>query len=217
MSVLTGYGLSGSPLGIREEVAKQEDKIRAAISKWPLAPESTALGGYRELYDRELARADGIRSQDLVHRAASRTVPNVPILFGASRAMVYIGLCLLAIYTAALILHKRVLADGHRRLLVMVPCILPLPWLASTSGWIVAEMGRQPWVVYGYLPTLSGAQLPALANGVFGTLLVTSLYVSLAFLFALLTLRLVRRGPGAPLLSASWWLRICGRGRVATA
>jgi cytochrome bd-type quinol oxidase subunit 1 len=179
MSVLTGYGLSGSPLGIRAEVAKQEDKIRAAISKWPLAQESTALGGYRELYDRELARADGIRSQDLVHRAALRTVPNVPILFGGFRAMVYIGLCLLAIYTAALILHKRVLADGHRRLLVMVPCILPLPWLASTSGWIVAEMGRQPW--------------------------------------ALLTLRLVRRGPGAPLLSASWWLRICGPGRVATA
>jgi cytochrome d ubiquinol oxidase subunit I len=131
--------------------------------------------------------------------------------------MVFIGLCLLAVYTAALILHERVLADGHRRLLWMVPGILPLPWLASTSGWIVAEMGRQPWVVYGYLPTLSGAQLPALEHGVFGTLLVTSLYISLAFLFALLTLRLIRRGPGAPLLSASWWLRICGPGRVATA
>jgi cytochrome d ubiquinol oxidase subunit I len=152
-----------------------------------------------------------------VHRAALRTVPNVPILFGGFRAMVFIGLCLLAVYTAALILRKRVLADGHRRLLVMLAGILPLPWLASTSGWIVAEMGRQPWVVYGYLPTLSGAQLPALQQGVFGTLLVTSLYISLAFLFALLTLRLIRRGPGAPLLSASWWLRICGPDRVATA
>jgi len=105
---------------------------------------------------RELARAGATRSQaDVVHRAALRTVPNVPILFGGFRVMVLIGLCLLALYTAALILHKRVLADAHRRLLVMVPCILPLPWLASTSGWIVAEMGRQPWVVYGYLPTLS--------------------------------------------------------------
>ena len=218
MSVLTGYGLSGSPRGIREEVAEQEDKIREAIRARPLAPEANALGGYRELYDRELARAPGVRSQEeLVHRAALRTVPNVPVLFGGFRAMVYIGLCLLAVYTAALILHRRVLADGHRRLLVMVPVILPLPWLASTSGWIVAEMGRQPWVVYGYLPTLSGAQLPALAHGVFGTLLVTSLYISLAFLFVLLALRLVRRGPGAPLLSASWWLRVCGPDRLATA
>jgi cytochrome d ubiquinol oxidase subunit I len=162
MSVLTGYGLSGSPRGIREEVAEQEDKIRAAIGKSPAAPESTALGGYRELYDREVARAAGSTSQqDLVHRAALQTVPNVPILFGGFRAMVYIGLCLLAIYAAALILHKRVLAGGasappgHRRLLVTLAVMLPLPWLASTSGWIVAEMGRQPWVVYGYLPTLS--------------------------------------------------------------
>jgi hypothetical protein len=46
---------------------------------------------------------------------------------------------------------------------------------------------------------------------------VTSLYISLAFLFVLLALRLVRRGPGAPLLSASWWLRACGPDRVATA
>jgi cytochrome bd ubiquinol oxidase subunit I len=218
MSVLTGYGLSGSPRGIREEVAAQEDRIRAAIRAWPLARPSNSLGGYRELYDRELAHAHGISSQqDLVHRAALRTVPNVPLLFGGFRAMVYIGLCLLAIYTAALVLHERVLAGAHRGLLVLIPGILPLPWLASTSGWIVAEVGRQPWVVYGYLPTLSGAQLPALEHGVFGTLLVTSLYISLAFLFVLLALRLVRRGPGAPLLSASWWVRICGPNRVATA
>ena len=57
------------------------------------------------------------------------------------------------------------------------------------------EMGRQPWVVYGLLPTFSGAQLPALEQGVFGTLLVTSLYISLAFLLARLALRLIRRAP----------------------
>ena len=134
MSVLTGYGLSGSPQGIREAVAEQEDKIRAAIAT---TAQSAELGGYREIYDRELARAGATRSQqDVVHRTALRTVPNVPILFGGFRAMVLIGLCLLALYTVALILHERVLAGGHRRLLVMVPCILPLPWLASTSGWV---------------------------------------------------------------------------------
>jgi hypothetical protein len=39
----------------------------------------------------------------------------------------------------------------------------------------------------------------------------------LAFLFTLLALRLIRRGPGAPLLSASGWLRICGPDRLASA
>ena len=45
-----------------------------------------------------------------MHRAALRTVPNVPILFGGFRVMVYIGICPLIICTAALILHERVLA-----------------------------------------------------------------------------------------------------------
>jgi len=57
---------------------------------------------------------------------------------------------------------------------------------------------------------VSGAQLPPLAHGVFGALLVSSLYISLAFLFTLLALRLIRRGPGAPLLEAVWWRRING-------
>ncbi len=203
MSLLAGYGLAGgSPPGIREIVAAQETKIRQAIGTGPLAPVSGSLSGYRALYDRELAQTAGINSQeDLVHQAALRTVPDVPILFGAFHVMVYVGMCLMAIFTLALILRRRILADGYRSLLALLPVILPLPWLASTAGWIVAEMGRQPWVVYGFLPTQSGAQLPPLAHGVFGALLVSSLYISLAFLFALLTLRLIRRGPGAPLIT----------------
>jgi hypothetical protein len=54
-------------------LAKQEGRIREAISTWPLAPRSGSLSGYPEIYDRELAHAEGIRSQeDLVHRAAER-------------------------------------------------------------------------------------------------------------------------------------------------
>jgi cytochrome d ubiquinol oxidase subunit I len=141
----------------------------------------------------------------------------VPILFGGFRAMVFIGMCLLALYATALILRGRVLAGRYRQLLLLLPGVLPLPWLASTSGWIVAEMGRQPWVVYGYMPTLEAAQLPPLAQGVFATILVTSVYILLACLFVLMLLRLIRRGPGAPLLSASWWLRLSGPDRIATA
>jgi hypothetical protein len=52
---------------------------------------SGSLSGYRQLYDRELAHAAEIRSQeDLVHRAALRTVPDVPILFGGFHLM-YVG------------------------------------------------------------------------------------------------------------------------------
>jgi len=96
--------------------------------------------------------------------------------------------------------------------LVLLPALLPLPWIASTAGWIVAEMGRQPWVVYGFLPTVTGAQLPSLMDGVFGVLLMTAVYISLAFLAALLALRIIRRGPGAPLFDAWWWYRLSRSG-----
>jgi hypothetical protein len=59
MSLLAGDGLSGGSQGIREELAKQEDRFREAISTWPLAPRSGSLSGYREICDRELA--DGHR------------------------------------------------------------------------------------------------------------------------------------------------------------
>lgn len=221
MSILTGYGLSGSPQGIREEVGEQETRIRTALRS---GAQATPLDGYRELFERERARSgDALSEDELVHRAALRTVPNVPVLFGGFRVMVFVGLLLLGLFAAAVILRKQVLAGRYRQLLLLLPAVLPLPWLASTSGWIVAEMGRQPWVVYGYLPTLQAAQPPSLAQGVFATLAVTSIYILLGCLFVLLFLRLIRRGPGAPLLSASWWrrladwLRLSGPDRVATA
>jgi cytochrome bd ubiquinol oxidase subunit I len=219
MSVLTGYGLSGSPLGIREEVTVQENRIRDALSAGNGGPRAGSLDGSLELFEHERARSGGtsLSQNELIHRAAMRTVPDVPILFGGFRAMVFIGMCLLALYATALILRGRVLAGRYRPLLLLLPGVLPLPWLASTSGWIVAEMGRQPWVVYGYMPTLEAAQLPPLAQGVFATILVTSVYILLACLFVLMLLRLIRRGPGAPLLSASWWLRLSGPDRIATA
>jgi cytochrome d ubiquinol oxidase subunit I len=43
----------------------------------------------------------------------------------------------------------------HKWLLWVAICTIPLPWIASQAGWIVAELGRQPWVVYELMPTLS--------------------------------------------------------------
>jgi cytochrome d ubiquinol oxidase subunit I len=80
--------------------------------------------------------------------------------------------------------------------------MLPLPWLASIAGWIVAEMGRQPWVIYGYMPTERAAELPSLDQGVFATLFVVVVYLLLGMLFAALTLRIIRIGP-RPLPSPS--------------
>ena len=122
--------------------------------------------------------------------------------------MVSIGFGLLALYTVGLMLRKRFLAGRYRIVLLLLPWVLPLPWLASFAGWIVAESGRQPWVIYGYLPTLRAAQLPPLGQEVYGMLLLVAGYTLLGMVFGLLSLRLIRRGPESPLIPATWWNRI---------
>jgi len=193
LSVLTGHGLSGSPPGIREVQASEREQIQRAIREPDGSPE---LQGYRQLYTQEKALASlPVSDDELIRRAAAHTVPAVPILFAGFRLMAMIGLGLLAAFIVGLIFRERLQRERPRWLSLVVCALLPFPWLATFSGWIVAEVGRQPWVVYGHLPTFQGAQLPTLAQGVWGAISVTSAYMMIAIIFVLLSVRLVWLGP----------------------
>jgi cytochrome bd ubiquinol oxidase subunit I len=193
LSLLTGNGLTGSPPGIREVLASEREQIRRSIG----APNgSSELQGYRELYTREKALAtQPVNDDELIRRAAAYTVPSVPVLFTGFRLMAIIGLGLLTAFILGLIFRERLQTEHPRWLWLLVPAVLPLPWLATFAGWTVAEMGRQPWTVYGHLPTFQSAQLPTLAQGVWGALSIVSAYMLLAIMFGLLTARLVWVGP----------------------
>jgi len=73
---------------------------------------------------------------------------------------------------------------------------LPLPYVANTAGWMTAEIGRQPWVVYGLMRTADGYSKNVNAgNALFSLLGFMGLYVLLAILFLFLVFRVVERGP----------------------
>ncbi|HYC14211.1 MAG TPA: cytochrome ubiquinol oxidase subunit I, partial [Stellaceae bacterium] len=75
---------------------------------------------------------------------------------------------------------------------------LPLPWVAAELGWIVAEYGRQPWVVEGVLPTYLGVSSVS-KGAVIGSLLgFVVFYSTLAIIDVMLMLRAIRRGPKSP-------------------
>ncbi len=88
-------------------------------------------------------------------RNVNELIPNVKMNFYAFHIMVIMGthfliLCMLVFWLS---LKNR---WGDRKWLLWVAIItLPMPWIASQAGWIVAEMGRQPWVVYELMPTIS--------------------------------------------------------------
>ena len=72
---------------------------------------------------------------------------------------------------------------------------LPLPWVAAELGWVVAEVGRQPWVIEGMLPTFLGASshsTNALYTSISGFVF---LYTLLAIVEIYLMIKYIRLGP----------------------
>ncbi len=72
---------------------------------------------------------------------------------------------------------------------------VPLPYIANTAGWTTAELGRQPWLVYGLMRTPLGTSHHVSAgNGLFSLLGFMGLYTLLSIVFILLVARIVAQG-----------------------
>jgi cytochrome d ubiquinol oxidase subunit I len=72
----------------------------------------------------------------------------------------------------------------------------PLPFIANTAGWMTAEIGRQPYLVYGVLRTIDGFSKSVTASNVWFTLLgFFGMYTLLAILFLFLVQREINHGP----------------------
>ena len=75
---------------------------------------------------------------------------------------------------------------------------MPFPYIANTAGWLTAELGRQPWLVYGLLRTSEGfSKNVSAGNGLFTLLGFMGLYTVLAIMFLFLVHREIDHGPEA--------------------
>ncbi len=137
--------------------------------------------------------------------------PNVPIVHLSFQIMVGLGtyLALLSLWTAWVAWRKReVTAD--RRLLVAIALAAPMGFIAIEAGWMVTEVGRQPWVVYGVLRTADAVTpMPGL---VYPFLLFTLLYCFLGVIVVWLLYRQIIRSP-----RPDEWSRIYDPGRAVRA
>lgn len=121
---------------------------------------------------------------------------NVPLLYYSYHIMVGLGTIFIAIMAGAgLLLWKRKLYSS-RWLLWILMLSFPFPYIANTAGWMTAEFGRQPWLVYGLLRTADGISPTVSAgNGLFTLLGFMGMYTLLGLLFLFLVLREVLHGP----------------------
>ena len=127
----------------------------------------TALKRYRELRgtegaEEEIAACCDILNADMQYfgygfiRDAADIVPYIPVCFWAFRVMVGLGCLFTLFFIIVLFLAYRKDITRFRWIHIAALCIMPFGWIASESGWIVAELGRQPWAIQDLLPTWVG-------------------------------------------------------------
>lgn len=123
-------------------------------------------------------------------------IPPVKTTFWSFRIMVFTGgiMILLGLYGAILAKRKK-LEQSSKYLKIMIAAI-SLPFIGSTAGWIMTEIGRQPWVVFGFMQTQDAVSPNVTAGQVlFSLIAFSTIYLILAIVTAYLFIRVAKKGP----------------------
>jgi cytochrome d ubiquinol oxidase subunit I len=123
---------------------------------------------------------------------------NIPLLYYSYHIMVGIGTLLILLMLLAIVALWRNRLYQSRALLWALLVALPFPYIATTAGWMTAELGRQPWIIYGLMRTSQGFSPHVSAgNGLFTLMGFMGLYFILGVLFLFLVSREIGHGPVA--------------------
>ncbi len=146
----------------------------------------------------EVQGLNQLQAADVKKYGPGDYIPPVAIIYWSFRLMVGAGLlmALLAIY--GLYVAMRGLVASRRRFLYLAVGALFLPYLANSTGWIMTEMGRQPWIVYGVLKTTLGVSPSVNAGTVlFSLIMFTLVYGGLMAADVFLLVRYAKKAPVA--------------------
>lgn len=199
-------------LGINQLIAEGKEKIRegilayAALDKLRQKPADQQLQaefakhqhtlGYGLLLKRYTEKVVDATDEQ-IEQAARDLQPKVAPLFFSFRAMVACAFWFIALFIVGFYLNIKHRLAQARWYWQWALISLPLPWIAAELGWVVAEYGRQPWVVQGILPTFMGTSSVSVSQ------LMTSLsgfvifYTVLAVIEIYLMIKYIRLGPEA--------------------
>jgi len=123
---------------------------------------------------------------------------NIALLYYAYHVMAGLGSLFIGLMGLSSFLLYRERLFRARGVLWLLMLAFPLPFIANTAGWLTAELGRQPWLVYDVLRTRDGSSDNVHAGSTLFSLLgFMGLYAMLSVLFFLLVSRLLQRGLGA--------------------
>lgn len=205
LSILATNSTGGYVAGINDIIngyttneGKVEPPLKEKIRRGKLA--ITALSAYRKTHNPQMAQTVKENMPYFGYgyiKDAEQTVPYIPVCFWAFRTMVGLGCLFILFFLVILhVLYRNNIADTRWRWLHWIGIIcLPLAYIASESGWLVAEFGRQPWTIQDMLPTwaavsdLQGSSV-ALTFFIFLILFTTMLAVEISIMT-----KQIKKGP----------------------
>jgi cytochrome bd ubiquinol oxidase subunit I len=121
---------------------------------------------------------------------------NIPLLYYSYHIMVGLGTVFITVLMLGLFLLWRKKIFSYKWFLWILMLSFPFPYIANTAGWMTAELGRQPWLIYGMLKTSSGfSSNISSGNALFTLLGFCGIYLLLGILFIILTLKEINKGP----------------------
>ncbi|MEG2900294.1 MAG: cytochrome ubiquinol oxidase subunit I, partial [Massilia sp.] len=214
MGLIGTRSLSNQIPGISDLVKLAEVRVRQGIVAYGALEEIRALGGRAPVPAALQARfeehsavlgyalllkryVDDPRqaSEAQIRQAALDTVPQVAPLFWSFRIMVGLGMFFIVLTAVFFWLSARRRLDAYPWLLKVAVWSIPLPWIAAEAGWVVAELGRQPWAIEGVLPTavaVSNLGIQTVLTTLIGFVV---LYTILLVVEMKLMFKAIRKGP----------------------
>ena len=134
--------------------------------------------------------------QGLSEFPRDRWPDNISLLYFSYHIMVGLGTLMIALMAGSALLLWLGKLHAARPVLWALMLAFPFPYIATTVGWMTAEIGRQPWLVYGLMRTSAGtSEMVKAGNGVFTLLGFMGLYFLLGVLFLFLIATEIERGP----------------------
>jgi len=180
-------GLFHSRAGAPIAILGQPDMAKQRLDNPLTIPRVLSFLTYR----RWAAQVNGL---DKIPEA--RWPDQVPLVYYSYHVMVGLGTIFIAVLAIAGFLLWRGRLFGSRAMLWALLLALPFPFIANTAGWITAEAGRQPWLIYSLMRTSAGySTRVSSGNALFTFVGFLGLYALLSLLFLLLVWREIERGP----------------------
>lgn len=123
--------------------------------------------------------------------------PPVGLTFWSFRLMVGLGVAMLALAGWGLWLDLKGRLESNRPYLKLLPWMIPVPYLAIDLGWMVAEVGRQPWTVYGLMKTADSVSPVPASSVLVSFVAITVMYLVLVGLDIYFLAKAAKMGPQA--------------------